>query len=389
MSLFLRIEIYLVVVFVLLIIIRSLINEHNKSYPFFMRLCYLVLATTIIKILGLIFPYANYVNLHYVINCISFVLTALIPCIWVYVILEKHEINFLKKSDYFGGFCLVAILSVATLSVLSPSFGYLFKLNLFGDPVPGLYFDVFNLEIATFGGIAILVCLIKVLCRLTPEEKKDVLFSLAISVLVIGSQLYSMTRSSNLYLVVVTLGIVVYYINFHEERVFTDALTGLNNRNRFRKYFLSLMSASVAQKSNTYLTYIDIDDFKQINDNYGHLMGDLALRTVAESMRDIGDRTHAFLARIGGDEFVMISHHPTVDSHYHMVERLTEILNEKARATLSNIQVSFSVGFTNLNVPKANAADIIKLADRNMYRNKTFKKQQRQALEKEQSATKK
>ena len=83
MSLFLRIEIYLVVVFVLLIIIRSLINEHNKSYPFFMRLCYLVLATTIIKILGLIFPYANYVNLHYVINCISFVLTALIPCIWV------------------------------------------------------------------------------------------------------------------------------------------------------------------------------------------------------------------------------------------------------------------------------------------------------------------
>ena len=68
---------------------------------------------------------------------------------------------------------------------------------------------------------------------------------------------------------------------------------------------------------------------------------------------------------------------------------VTEILNEKARATLSNIQVSFSVGFTNLNVPKANAADIIKLADRNMYRNKTFKKQQRQALEKEQSATKK
>ena len=68
---------------------------------------------------------------------------------------------------------------------------------------------------------------------------------------------------------------------------------------------------------------------------------------------------------------------------------MTEILNEKARATLSNIQVSFSVGFTNLNVPKANAADIIKLADRNMYRNKTFKKQQRQALEKEQSATKK
>ena len=72
-----------------------------------------------------------------------------------------------------------------------------------------------------------------------------------------------------------------------------------------------------------------------------------------------------------------------------MVEHLTEVLNEKARATLSNIQVSFSVGFTNLNVPKANAADIIKLADRNMYRNKTFKKQQRQALEKEQSATKK
>ena len=156
--------------------------------------------------------------------------------------------------------------------------------------------------------------------------------------------------------------------------MFIDALTGLNNRNRFKKYLSTVMMSSSVKRSNMYLTYIDVDEFKKINDNYGHVVGDLALRTVAEAMREVGAQTRSFIARLGGDEFAIISGHSNKEDYDKMVLTLSMLLDEKATANFSEFKVKFSLGTTSLDIPNASMNDIIKIADRRMYEQKRIKK---------------
>ena len=80
-----------------------------------------------------------------------------------------------------------------------------------------------------------------------------------------------------------------------------------------------------------YLTYVDIDDFKQINDENGHIVGDLALRVVAESMLDLSRKYNYFTARLGGDEFAIISSHTQESDIDLMISDIKEILQQKNR----------------------------------------------------------
>ena len=377
MSIYYKIEILVLIAFLIVVVVRSLLREHNKTNPTFMHYCLWIISLALVHIILYSFPYANYVTLHFVLEGICFVLALMVTRCWMYVIFENHRLYRLKNNDAFSFFTLIAIVAMAVLNVFSMNYSLLFRLNLFGDPIPDKYFFVYYYLVGFFGLVIFFALSYTIIKSSIIDEKKSAIYSLFMSALVIVSLLLNLYLISNIFIIYATIVAILFYVNLHGERVFTDTLTGLNNRNRFRRYLQSLMSASASVKANTYLTYIDIDDFKLINDNYGHLTGDLALRTVAESMRDIGSREHSFLARVGGDEFVIIAQHPTIEKQNEMLSKLTESLNEKAKVTLKDLSVSFSVGFTNLNVPDANISDIIKLADRNMYRNKSYKKQNR------------
>jgi diguanylate cyclase (GGDEF)-like protein/PAS domain S-box-containing protein len=94
-----------------------------------------------------------------------------------------------------------------------------------------------------------------------------------------------------------------------EERVqflaLHDALTGLANRVLFFDRLNSAIAAAHRKDGAFALLYLDLDDFKPINDTYGHEAGDLALRTVAERLRGCV-RESDTVARLGGDEFVLM-----------------------------------------------------------------------------------
>ncbi len=80
-----------------------------------------------------------------------------------------------------------------------------------------------------------------------------------------------------------------------------DALTGLYNR---RELFERLEGADAG--SDVYLIMVDIDNFKKINDTYGHLFGDKALKSVAGVLKDNASKDGEFAARYGGEEFVAV-----------------------------------------------------------------------------------
>lgn len=86
---------------------------------------------------------------------------------------------------------------------------------------------------------------------------------------------------------------------------FVDSLTGLQNRASFDKYLGAALTTPTVN-SRIVLAYIDLNRFKQINDEHGHLTGDKLLRAVAKRLCDWSSQND-FVARLGGDEFAIVS----------------------------------------------------------------------------------
>lgn len=86
----------------------------------------------------------------------------------------------------------------------------------------------------------------------------------------------------------------------------TDAMTGLQNRASFEQYLARTLSSLSAADLQLSLAYIDLNRFKPINDRHGHSVGDRLLKVIAQRLSEWSDQSD-FVARIGGDEFAVIS----------------------------------------------------------------------------------
>src|SRR5690606_11250214 len=85
----------------------------------------------------------------------------------------------------------------------------------------------------------------------------------------------------------------------------TDALTGIMNRLAFHESAEQLLRLARRQQQPLSLAYLDVDNFKAVNDRHGHDSGDAVLRTIAQGLRD-GMRSTDLVARLGGDEFAVL-----------------------------------------------------------------------------------
>jgi diguanylate cyclase (GGDEF)-like protein/PAS domain S-box-containing protein len=160
----------------------------------------------------------------------------------------------------------------------------------------------------------------------------------------------------------------------------TDELTGLYNRRGFFLVAEQQRKVATRKKAELLLLFIDIDDFKRVNDLYGHLEGDQVLADMGQLLRscyrdsDILARvseTEDVVARMGGDEFVVLAIDAGEDGDRILVTRLREklaIYNEERRAPY---RVSLSVGAVRVPPDPANTVDaILAAADRLMYQDK-------------------
>lgn len=92
-----------------------------------------------------------------------------------------------------------------------------------------------------------------------------------------------------------------------------DALTGLHNRYSLNEYSELALQKAISNGRNLGYEILDIDYFKEYNDNYGHQAGDEVLRKIAKILQEISEYPGIFVARYGGDEFVLIYENYTVD----------------------------------------------------------------------------
>ena len=102
----------------------------------------------------------------------------------------------------------------------------------------------------------------------------------------------------------------------------TDGLTGVNNRRCFDKQLETEWNRAARNSSSLSMLMLDIDRFKAFNDNYGHLNGDHALRTVANILTHTVQRGSDYVFRWGGEEFVVILPETHLDGAINVAERI-------------------------------------------------------------------
>lgn len=166
------------------------------------------------------------------------------------------------------------------------------------------------------------------------------------------------------------LSLLNLFLNKSQDEISIDALTGLNNRGALDKFLLE----HVNEESNSRLTLMimDVDKFKLINDDLGHDMGDVALREIAEIIRQTYGRDENFIARYGGDEFIVVIQQvndPRMIDNY--VKSLRSNLDSFNKTGTFPMKLSISLGIAYY--PKEGIStpeDLLKAADEQMYEEK-------------------
>lgn len=152
-----------------------------------------------------------------------------------------------------------------------------------------------------------------------------------------------------------------------------DFLTSLHNRRAIEKVMFERLSELIRNGNQFGVLFIDVDDFKNINDKYGHDTGDRVLKMVSEKLA-VNLRPFDFLGRWGGEEFVAIVANVHKQELYTVANRFREIVEKSSFFTGSNlIKVTISTG-----VAVANKSDsvvsLLKRADELMYKSKKLGK---------------
>lgn len=147
-----------------------------------------------------------------------------------------------------------------------------------------------------------------------------------------------------------------------------DALTGLTNRSLFYDRLESALHAAHRHQSGLALLFLDLDDFKRINDAHGHAVGDRVICSVARRLEGCVRETDT-VARMGGDEFtVLLTDIHSTDAVSRKVEQILAVLSEPLGDELDAIVPSCSIGVACYPADGEDADTLLSHADGDMYR---------------------
>lgn len=154
-----------------------------------------------------------------------------------------------------------------------------------------------------------------------------------------------------------------------EELAIRDSLTNLY----VHRYFLDRLKhehrRALLNHESLSLLMCDLDHFKNINDHYGHAIGDLALQRVAQVLRKLGE--HAIVARYGGEEFAILAPQMTKAEALQLAEKIRkQVEAEKIEVRRDVVPVTVSIGVGNIPDDTLDAEELIKLADARLYQAK-------------------
>ena len=184
----------------------------------------------------------------------------------------------------------------------------------------------------------------------------------------IGGIIQSLFYGFSLIWACVTISILIIFINIQNDQLHKDYLTGLFNRRQLDKY-LQLTIQNIDSRLLAGIM-IDLNSFKMINDLYGHSIGDQALQHTADILRKTF-RKNDFIARYGGDEFIILGMIKERDDLFKSIERLKENVAQFNAQKIVPYTISFSIGYDSFSgQSETTITEFLKHLDHLMYQDK-------------------
>ena len=374
---FLYTEINIIGIIILLLLLNNFNKNRRKNTPIDQKIF-----NTIMIVILLVFlfdtgmwlfndkPTLRILNI--IVTTGYYLLNPVICFVWLlytdYKIFESKA----ELSKRFA-FYILPIIVCTIMSLCSPFTEWFFVISKENHYIRGPYFYV--MAITSIGYLLVtLVIPIVDLRRCKWKEGMDVnLHLILFNVCVIAAAIaQSLFFGISIIWVCAMLSCVSIYINVQNHEISIDYLTGLYNRRRLDQHFQRRMKAK-RKDTILFAIMLDMDEFKSINDTLGHNVGDIALTQIADVLRDSCNGSEDFIARIGGDEFVIVGERKEHIQIQELINQINDSVLKFNQSHTLHYTLKVSMGYSVIG--ENDSIDSLLIgADKEMYKNKQAKK---------------
>lgn len=355
-------------------VLASRNNSHSRYI--FKRLTVLSIACLVSDMLTYVFDMQSFFGAKFLNSFFMFasvLLTVCVGCLWNYF----FDVTFHIKRAGGKSLFVYAFPAVITFVCLFVNLftGFLFTIDENNFYSRGSYaFISFFLQYCLWGVLFFRAVLSKYSAKTARHSKLRISFMWLAAISLIFGLLQVCTHGKvSFHCFGITASIFVMFLRFQDDQITNDLLTGLNNRYALDEYMEDKTKAyhdGIHGGSHLYFIMMDVNNFKRINDIYGHVEGDTALKTVAQTLKRVGSHygNSLFIARFGGDEFSAVFE--TVSEH-----KVIEICNEIKNALKSETEhnkylLTISVGYSLYTGKNMSLVELYERADKALYEDK-------------------
>lgn len=329
----------------LLLVIYHYVMKHNEDESLSQRLYIVVLQATIVMAIidilsrfdgqpGTIYPTLNHIG-----NFLLFLLSQTLPSAWLLYVYQRVYGDEARTRRLFRPLLAVSAVN-AVLTVLTLSSGWYYYIDSGNIYHRGqLFWIPVSMTMVLIGTAFVVIAANR--DRIGRKHYLPLLFHAVPPFVCIALQL--VFYGTSLILSGVVLSFLAVFLNVQNDRVFTDYLTGVGNRKRLESYLEKKVGASTPDRAFSAIL-VDLDNFKSINDTYGHDVGDRALRISAELLRSC-IRSDDLIARPGGDEFCIVLSTFDQSDLEAVVRRIDERVAEHNASSDEPYALGFSMGY--------------------------------------------
>ncbi len=350
---------------------RHVDNEslQNKLYKGILLITILMLAVDILSRFdgrpGTVYPIINHIG-----NFIIFLLNPVISSLWL---LYVHDQIFHNKAKIIKlCFALLAVNAVnIVLLLLTQRFGWYYYIDSDNIYHRGTLYWI----AAAMTAALVIVAFILTIINREKINKKHFFSLLFFGIppficLVLQILFYGLSIVLN----GIVLSLLIVSLNIQNYSIYTDYLTGAYNRKKLENYLRQKIGTSTAEKTFSAIM-LDLNNFKSINDTFGHDMGDNALQVTVKLLGSCL-RSNDLVARFGGDEFFIVLDISDKARLEEVVARIRNCIDKYNKTSDRPYKLSFSMGYAvydyNSNM---NTEEFQKQIDKLMYDNKQIAKE--------------
>ena len=290
---------------------------------------------------------------------------------WFEYVEAKLSESFVK-TRWFKIISLIPLTLALILIITTPVTNLVFYYNENNEYIHGvLYSTMFILAI-----IYLLFATIHIIFNLknvTSKTKRRELIIVALFLIfpVIAGLLDMMIENLPVMELSLLFGLILVYTFLQKSNIFYDNLTQLNNR-RSADRFLENHMPNISNTHPLYYFMCDIDKFKSINDTYGHIEGDKALRIIGRALRNYHEKEHYFVSRWGGDEFCIMIYGIDLENPDLVINDIQKLIDKEVEINNLPYQLKLSYGYIKCTSPYNSIEKIVDAADKLLYKNKNI-----------------